>query len=546
MGAEVHGDGAEARGEAVLAVDYGERRIGLALAVPGRSLVQGLPTIDRKTLRGDVVAAIGRIAGDHGVRRVVLGIPYTMAGEEGPQATEVRAFQARLEEGLRVPVEEWDERLSSEAARRRLREAGYDERAIRQRVDQLSAVLMLESWLRLRASEGPPISSVGAWRRRPDSRDLAAPGAPPHRGPGAPPPSAPDVLPPAARPRRRGRGCGAALALLVLALAALGAFWWASGAPSSEGRPVRIVVEPGTPVRRLARELEAQGMVRSALLFEAWLRLRGDAGSIQAGTYELRRDLDLFALADQLVGGDTVLAAITVPEGLRLEEVALAVARYVAIDSAAFASVAADPALADSLLPDSLTGAPAPTLEGYLFPETYRVDPSVDARSLARVMVGQFWTVFGPSWRARAESLGMTVHQIVTLASIVEEEARVPEERRTIAGVYWNRLARGMALEADPTVQYALGGHRARVLYRDLEVDSPYNTYRNPGLPPGPIASPGRAALEATLYPDSTAYLYFVATGEGGRHAFSETFAEHLRRVAEARTRRESIPAPGP
>ena len=126
-----------------------------------------------------------------------------------------------------------------------------------------------------------------------------------------------------------------------------------------------------------------------------------------------------------------------------------------------------------------------------------------------------------------------TVDEIVTLASIVEEEARVAEERPVIAGVYWNRLRQGMKLEADPTVQYALGSHRQRVLYRDLEVDSPYNTYLYAGLPPGPIASPGRASLEATLYPDSVPWLYFFATGEGGRHTFSATFAEHNRKRRE-------------
>jgi UPF0755 protein len=122
------------------------------------------------------------------------------------------------------------------------------------------------------------------------------------------------------------------------------------------------------------------------------------------------------------------------------------------------------------------------------------------------------------------------VHEIVTLASIVEEEAQVASERTVIAGVFWNRLNRGMKLEADPTVQYSLGGHRSRVLYRDLEVDSPYNTYLNVGLPPGPISSPGAAAIEATLYPDSVPYLYFFATGVGGQHTFSETFAEHNRK----------------
>jgi UPF0755 protein len=293
------------------------------------------------------------------------------------------------------------------------------------------------------------------------------------------------------------------------------------------------VVEPGTPVRAIARQLEARGVGRSALLFEAWLRLRGRAGNIRAGTYELPRDEDAFAIADRLVRGETLLLSVTVPEGYRLEQTAAAIARALPIDSAAFAGIAAETALVDSLLADSLVGADPSTLEGYLFPETYRVDPAIEARELARVMVGPCRPTFGAPGRGRAESLGLTIHEIVTLASIVEEEARVPEERRTIAGVYWNRLRRGMPLEADPTVQYALGGHRERVLYRDLEIDSPYNTYRNPGLPPGPIASPGRASLEATLYPDSVPYLFFFAIGEGGRHTFSETYAEHLRKRRE-------------
>lgn len=318
--------------------------------------------------------------------------------------------------------------------------------------------------------------------------------------------------------------------LLVLAVAGLAWLWWASAAPSDSADPVRVVVEPGTSTRALGRRLDAEGVVRSAALFEAWLRARGDAGRIQAGTYELPRDRSLPGVIDMLVGGETVLVAVTVPEGFRLEEAAGAVARGLGVDSAAFYGVSTDPALVDSLLPDSLGVGDAATLEGYLFPETYRVDPSTDARSLARLMVGQFWSVFDPAWRARADSLGRTVHEVVTLASIVEEEAKVAAERPVIAGVFWNRLERGMPLEADPTVQYALGGHRERVLYRDLEVDSPYNTYRVPGLPPGPISSPGRAALEATLWPDSVPYLYFFATGEGGAHTFSETFAEHNRK----------------
>ncbi len=313
-----------------------------------------------------------------------------------------------------------------------------------------------------------------------------------------------------------------AILILLAGLAAVGWLWWSSRPAAPEGSaPALVMVEEGTTVRDLGRRLEDLGVIRSALLFELWLRARGDAGRIQAGTYRLTGDRPLPAIIDMLVEGETALVEVTVPEGLRMEQIAGIVARSLGADSAAFVAAATDSTLADSL------GVSAPTLEGYLFPETYRVDPSTTAREMARIMADQFREVFDAAWRARAESLGFTVDQIVTLASIVEEEARVPEERKTIAGVFWNRLGMGMRLEADPTVQYALGGHRERVLYRDLEVDSPFNTYRYAGLPPGPIASPGRSALEATLYPDSVPYLYFVATGDGGRHAFSETLAEH-------------------
>lgn len=314
--------------------------------------------------------------------------------------------------------------------------------------------------------------------------------------------------------------------VLTTTLVAVGWLWTASRAPE-RNESARVVVEPGTPVRALGARLEEARVIRSARLFELWLRASGKAGSIQAGSYEIPPGVSLPGLIEVLVAGRTLLASVTIPEGLRLEQQAGVAARKLGIDSAAFVAAATDSLLADSL------GVDAPTLEGYLFPETYRVDPSTDARELVRLMVGEFHRAFGDEWRERAESLGRTVNEIVTLASIVEEEARVPEERPVIAGVFWNRLLEGMKLEADPTVQYALGSHRQRVLYRDLEIDSPYNTYLYAGLPPGPIASPGRAVLEATLYPDSVPWLYFFATGEGGRHTFSETFAEHNRKRRE-------------
>ena len=193
----------------------------------------------------------------------------------------------------------------------------------------------------------------------------------------------------------------------------------------------------------------------------------------------------------------------------------------------AYLALVRDTALADSL------GVPGPGFEGYLFPETYHVDPAVGAREFLELQVRTFNEVFG-EFEERARNLGYGPREIVTLASIVEAEARVPAERPIISSVYHNRLKRGMLLEADPTVQYALGGHRERVLYEDLEVDSPYNTYRYPGLPPGPIGSPGRASLEAAVAPDTTPYLYFFWVGDSaGTHTFSRTYEEHLRKRAE-------------
>jgi UPF0755 protein len=218
---------------------------------------------------------------------------------------------------------------------------------------------------------------------------------------------------------------------------------------------------------------------------------------------------------------------IVVPEGLTAEEAAAAVAPQARFSAAEYLTLARDSALADSL------GLPGPALEGYLFPETYFVDPDISARDFVKLQTQTFREVFDEDVAGAPGARGLSPREIVTLASIVEAEARRPDERPVIASVYRNRLRRGMLLEADPTVQYALGGHRDRLLFKDLEVDSPYNTYRNPGLPPGPICSPGRASLEAAVRPDSTPYLYFFWIGDSlGTHTFSETYGEHLRKRA--------------
>ena len=333
------------------------------------------------------------------------------------------------------------------------------------------------------------------------------------------------------RVRRRVALALALLVLVVLAGAAVIAVLASRELRPPEGAAagtVDVAIPSGASLPAVARLLEDRGVVRNAEAFRWLARLRGDAGRIRAGYYRLPTDAGASDVLDQLVEGRTRLERIVIPEGLTVDEAAQAAAEQAGFPAEEYLALARDSSFADSL------GVPGPTLEGYLFPETYLVDPDVDARELIELQVRTFRRTFEPELARRAAEQGFDAREIVTLASIIEAEAKVPSERPLIASVYRNRLARGMLLEADPTVQYALGGHRERVLYEDLEVDSPYNTYRNPGLPPGPIGSPGRASLEAAVDPDSTPYLFFFWIGDSaGTHTFSTTHAEHLRKRRE-------------
>ncbi|RUM87517.1 MAG: endolytic transglycosylase MltG, partial [Thermodesulfatator sp.] len=181
-------------------------------------------------------------------------------------------------------------------------------------------------------------------------------------------------------------------------------------------------------------------------------------------------------------------------------------------------------------------GIPGPSVEGFLFPDTYYLVKGLAPGEIIRIMVRRFWEVWR-KYEARARELGVSVYEVVTLASIVEKEAVLSREKPLIAAVYWNRLRRGMPLQADPTVRYALKRFRGRLYYKHLRVDSPYNTYRYPGLPPTPIANPGEESLRAVLYPARVPYLYFVSRGDGS-HKFSTTYREHLRAVRKLRLKR--------
>jgi len=237
-------------------------------------------------------------------------------------------------------------------------------------------------------------------------------------------------------------------------------------------------------------------------------------------------------LLEIISSGNVVTIPITIPEGFTVREAAPRLAEITGGDPDSIRAVLEDSAVARTL------GVPGPTLEGYILPDTYRFAEGVGLRDALEVMVSAYQSFWTPERRAQADSLGLTERELVTLASIVEEEARVASERATIAGVYLNRLQIGMKLQADPTVQYALGEPKERLLYSDIDAvaDDPYNTYTHEGLPPGPIASPGVAALEATLNPEDHQYLFFVADVDGS-HVFTRTDREHIN--AKNRIRRQ-------
>lgn len=305
-------------------------------------------------------------------------------------------------------------------------------------------------------------------------------------------------------------------------------------AGSPHGPPVRVTIPAGATFRAAADSLGTAGVVRFPTLFRIYATLSGRDREIQAGTYSFQHGEPWSTLVHALVAGQGLERRLTIPEGWSLHEIVPALARATGAPEDSVWVAVRDTALRHEL------DVPAATVEGYLFPDTYIFPAGTSPRVAVRMMVQRFEAEWNPAWNARLQQLAMSRNDIVTLASIVEKEAKLPEERPVISAVYHNRLEAQMPLQADPTVQYALGAHHDRVLYKDLQVDSPYNTYRHRGLPPGPIASPGKPSIEAALYPASVPYLYFVAFPDG-HHEFRTTFAGHTaaRRAAKRAERRE-------
>ena len=309
-----------------------------------------------------------------------------------------------------------------------------------------------------------------------------------------------------------------AVACLVLLVAAPILRGDQAGAP-----PVRVDVAPGTPLSEISRTLHAAGVEEHRIVFERYAVLAGFDRQIRAGEYDFVAGEPYKRILERLRRGDIVYVRVTIPEGYANLEIAALLARKLKFTATEFMDLTVNEELMVQYNIDT------PSLEGYLFPDTYYFSSKTPPRQVIEKLLQRFFVAWTPKHEEMARARGMTRGQVLTLASIVEGEALLNAEMRHISAVYHNRLKRNMRLQADPTVLYALGVRR-RVFYKDLEVQSPYNTYQYTGLPPGPINNPGLVAIEAAMDPaQGSEDLYFVAARDGsGRHVFSRTLRDHI------------------
>lgn len=295
--------------------------------------------------------------------------------------------------------------------------------------------------------------------------------------------------------------------------------------------PVLFRVGRGSTAETIANRLQASGIIADRRVFLRGVTRDSLGARLQAGLYRFEDPLTPAAVIARIVEGEVATLPVTLPEGLDREGTATALADQGAGSSEALLAVFSDPAAARRLMGD--LDPAAEDLEGYLFPSTYRLPPEAGPEQVASVLVGQFRALWTERRRRRAEELGHSLREIAALASIVEKETGSADERALIASVFWNRLERGMPLQSDPTVLFAMrhaGDFGNNIRRRDLDIDSPYNTYRVGGIPPGPIASFGIAALDAVLEPAESDFLYFVSRNDG-THEFNRTLRDHNRAV---------------
>ncbi len=324
----------------------------------------------------------------------------------------------------------------------------------------------------------------------------------------------------------------AALVLLPLLIAVLGGWLYLAPAAVQLDEPVTVVVDKGLGSKAVAARLAEAGVVKNADSFVFYVRGEGAEGDLRPGTYTFNGHVDYAAVLAALKQGNLAenTQNVTVPEGKTVPQVAEIWEEAGLCTAEEFLQACADMSLPYAYLPPAEDFAESYNrLEGFLFPETYNVNMAWGAENLVKMQVAQFDKLWTAERAAQAKALGYTPQQLLTVASLIEREARVADERPLIASVIYNRLDIGQALQIDATIQYLLGEQVDRVLYEHLEIDSPYNTYLYAGLPPSPICSPGISCIDAALNPADTDYFYYRTKNDGsGKHNFAKTYAEHI------------------
>ena len=292
-----------------------------------------------------------------------------------------------------------------------------------------------------------------------------------------------------------------------------------------------VTVDRGQSLKRTAQILETHGLINQNFKFRLLARIKGADKRIQAGEYIIASNLSPGDILDKMVSGKVRLYKFTIPEGSNLKQIAEIIDSAGLADRQEFLQLANDTRFIENM------GDGAVNLEGYLFPDTYFFPKSVAAERIIESMVARLQSEITDDWKQRASEINLTMHEVITLASIIEKETGAAAERPIISSVFHNRLRKKMRLETDPTVIYGIKDFDGNLTRKHLETKTPYNTYRISGLPPGPIASPGRAAIEAALYPEKTSYLFFVSKKDG-THQFSTNLADHNRAIRKYQLRR--------
>lgn len=322
---------------------------------------------------------------------------------------------------------------------------------------------------------------------------------------------------------------GLSALILAVALTAIGVRTYLHSDPARfpgvrPGAPKIVYIKPKSGVQEIAYTLWEAGVIRSRWAFLGMAYLQGAPTRLKAGEYEFTHGMSLREILQKLEAGRVVTHQITIPEGFTALDIARLLAGEKLVDVDRFMALVMDTRFAEDL------GVPANTLEGYLFPDTYRLTRGMGEEEMLQIMVTRFRQAVPKDLDAQAQRVGLDAHSVVTLASLIEKEAKLDSERPLVAAVFYNRLRRNMPLQSDPTAVYGVPGPRRRITTLDLKRKTPYNTYLKAGLPPGPISNPGLASIQAVLDPARVNYLYFVAKNDGS-HFFSRTLAQHAEAV---------------